>query len=243
MFRNTSNLILASRNFAYATGDETATLQGTVNRCLILLALVFGSTLFSWSASATVQSAVRGKLLLFTILGLVTCVTTCIKKEWAGVTAPLYAVFEGLVLGLFSKFCELSYHGIVFQAISLTFGVAFGMIFLYKSGIIQISDRFRTIVGSAMFGICMFYLVSWILSFFGVAVPMINSSGVVGIGLSVFVVVIAALSLAIDFDFIVQVSDHGLQKYLSWFAAFGLMITLVWLYLEILRLLVKIRER
>jgi uncharacterized YccA/Bax inhibitor family protein len=243
MYHDTSNPILTSRNFVNTVADEAATLHGTVNRCLILLTLVFGCAAFSWSSTEMVPSAVGGKLLLFTILGLVTCVTTCIKKEWAGVTGPLYAVFEGLVLGLFSKLCELAYAGIVFQAVMLTFGVTFGMLILYRSGIIRVTDRFRAIVSSAMFGICMFYLLSWILSLFGVAAPMLHSYGILGIILSVFVVSIAALSLAIDFDFIVQVSNRGLPKYLSWFAAFGLMVTLVWLYVEILRLLIRTRQR
>jgi uncharacterized YccA/Bax inhibitor family protein len=168
---------------------------------------------------------------------------TCIKKEWAGVTAPLYAIFEGLVLGSVSRLFDFAYRGIAFQAVALTFGVAFGMLVLYRSGIIQVSDRFRMIVGSAMFGIAMFYMVSWILSFFGITVPLMHSSGLFGILFSVFVVAIASLYLAIDFDFIVKVSNRGMPEYMSWYAAFGLMVTLIWLYLELLRLLAKLRDR
>jgi uncharacterized YccA/Bax inhibitor family protein len=168
---------------------------------------------------------------------------TCIKKEWSGITAPLYAIFEGLVLGSVSRLFDLAYRGIAFQAVALTFGVTLGMLVLYRTGIIHVSDRYRMIVGSAMFGIALLYMTSWILSFFGVAIPMIHSSGLFGILFSVFVVAIAALYLAIDFDFIVKVSNRGMPNYMSWFAAFGLMVTLIWLYLEILRLLAKLRDR
>ncbi|MDR1173685.1 MAG: Bax inhibitor-1/YccA family protein [Puniceicoccales bacterium] len=243
MSYDSSNPILSSRSFSCAESGSVATLSETINRCLILLALVFGAAIFSWVSPGTTLSAVSSKLTLFLILGFVTGFVTCIKKEWAGITAPLYAIFEGLVLGAVSRLFDFAYRGIAFQAIALTFGVAFGMLVLYRSGIIQVSDRFRMIVGSAMFGIAMLYMVSWILSFFGISVPLMHSSGLFGILFSVFVVVIASLYLAIDFDFIVKVSDRGMPAYMSWYAAFGLMVTLIWLYLELLRLLAKFRDR
>jgi uncharacterized YccA/Bax inhibitor family protein len=239
----TSNPILSSKYFSGASSGETTTLAGTINRCLILLSLVLVSGAFAWINPGGSESAVSGRIALFVILGLVTCIVTCVKREWAGVTAPLYAVFEGLVLGSFSRLCEAVWPGIVFQAMVLTLGVAFGMLILYRTGVIRVSDTFRAIIGAALFGIFALYMVSWILSFFGIAVPLINSAGPFGIALSVFVVAIAALSLVSDFDFIVQTSDRGLPVYMSWFAAFGMTVTLIWLYMEILRLLSKIRSR
>jgi uncharacterized YccA/Bax inhibitor family protein len=168
---------------------------------------------------------------------------TCIKKEWSRVTAPLYAIFEGLVLGSVSRLLDHVYPGIAFQAIALTFGVAFGMLVLYRAGIVQVTDRFRMIIGSAMFGIAMFHLISWILPFFGVADPLMHSSGLFGILFSVFVVAIAALYLVINFDFIVKISDRGIPSYMSWYAAFGLMVALIWLYVELLTLLARLRDR
>jgi uncharacterized YccA/Bax inhibitor family protein len=163
--------------------------------------------------------------------------------EWAAVTAPLYAVFKGLVIGSLSRVFETVWPGIVFQAVMLTFGVAFGMLVLYRTGIIRVTASFNLIIGSAVFGIFILYFGSLILSLFGIAVPMINSAGPLGIAFSIFVVTIAALSLASDFDFIVQASNRGFPVYMSWFAAFGLTVTLIWLYLEILRLLAKFRSR
>jgi uncharacterized YccA/Bax inhibitor family protein len=194
---DSSNPILSSRSFSCTKSESVTTLSETINRCLILLALVFGAALFSWVSPGTTISAVGSKLTLFLVLGFVTGFVTCIKKEWAGITAPLYAIFEGLVLGSVSRLFDLAYRGIAFQAVALTFGVAFGMLVLYRSGIIQVSDRFRMIVGFAMFGIAMFYIISWVLSFFGIAVPLMHSSGLFGILFSVFVVAIAALYLAI----------------------------------------------
>jgi uncharacterized YccA/Bax inhibitor family protein len=215
----------------------------TVNCCLILLALVFGGALFSWFNPGTTVSAVGGKLMMFSILGLVMVVATYMKSEWAGVTAPLYAICEGLVLGCVSRLAEMWYPGIVFQAILLTFGVAFGMLALYKAKIIKVNDRYMMLVGSAVFGICALYLVNFIMSFFGSGIPFLHSSGVFGIVFSVFVVVVAALCLGTDFELIRQISNRGLPKHMAWVAALGLMVTLIWLYLEILNLLIKLRDR
>lgn len=240
---SSSNPILSSRNFDACLDGDVATLAGTIQRCLILLVLVFGSAMFSWSSAMNNVASLGGKLTLFAILAFVAVITASIKKEWSGIVAPLYAICEGLVLGALSRLFEMAYPGIVIQAVLLTFGVAFGMLALYKTGVIHVNDKFRMIVGSALFGIFMFYMISWILSFFHVAVPLIHSSGIGGILFSVFVVIVAALYLAIDFDFIVQVANRGMPKYMSWYAALGLMVSLVWLYMEILRLLSKIRDR
>jgi uncharacterized YccA/Bax inhibitor family protein len=166
------------------------------------------------------------------------------KAEWSAVLAPLYAVMEGLSLGLWSMLFEIVYPGIVFQAVLLTFGVAFGMLLLYKTRIVRVTERFQMVIAAALFGIAAFYLVSFVLSIFGIHVSALTiSGGIFGIAFNVFVVVIAALSLACDFDFIVKISDRGLPKYLSWLAALGLAVGLVYLYVNILRLLARFRER
>jgi uncharacterized YccA/Bax inhibitor family protein len=201
------------------------------------------AAMFAWFNPGETVAVIGGRVILFSILGVVAAFATLMKKEWSGVTAPLYAIFEGLTLGSISRVFEVVYQGIVFQAVALTLGVTVGMLVLYRAGIIKVTDRFRMIVGSALFGLCIFYVASWILSFFKISMPLIHSTGLLGIGFSVFVVAIAALCLAMDFDLIVKVSDRGLPVYMSWYAAFGLMVTLVWLYLEILRLLSKLRER
>ncbi|MDR1432938.1 MAG: Bax inhibitor-1/YccA family protein [Puniceicoccales bacterium] len=243
MFDDSSNPILSRKNFAVASTGDTATLADTINRCLILLALVFGSAVFAWINPGVSLSAIAGRLSLFTAVSVVALIVICIKKEWSGVMAPLYAICQGLTLGAFSRLFEMAYPGIVLQAVMLTLGVAFGMLVLYKTGVIGVSDRFRIVVTSALFGIFAVYLMSWVVSLFGVSVNFINSSGIFGLVFSAFVVVIAALSLAMDFDFIVGVSNRGLPMHMAWFAAFGLMVGLIYLYVHILSLLSKLRNR
>lgn len=241
---NSSNPILSESRFADSVVvGEAATLGQTINRCLILLGLVVGSAAFAWASASSGSSDIVEKSFLFSIFAFFVALVTCFKKEWSGVTAPLYAVFEGLALGAISRVFEFRYPGIVFQAVGITFGVAFGMLMLYKYKVISVNDKYRAIVSSAVFGLAVFYLITFVLSFFGIRMPLIWSSSLAGIIFSLFVVVIAAMSLAIDFDQIVYVSRRGLPAYMSWFAAFGLMVTLVWLYLEILHFLSKLRSR
>ncbi|MDR0715721.1 MAG: Bax inhibitor-1/YccA family protein, partial [Puniceicoccales bacterium] len=183
------------------------------------------------------------KLTLFSIVALIVGIVTVVKKEWAGYTAPLYAIFEGLVLGSISKIFELQYHGIVFQAIALTIGTAVGMLLLYKYRVITVTDRFRAVILTATFGIAIVYIIDLVMSMFGGGMSFLHSSGAFGLFFSAFVVVIAALSLILDFDFIVKVSNRGLPSYMGWLAAFGLTVTLIWLYVEILQMLAKSRDR
>jgi uncharacterized YccA/Bax inhibitor family protein len=159
------------------------------------------------------------------------------------VTAPIYALLEGLMLGGFSAFIDLRYPGIAMQAVSLTFGTLFVLLFAYRSGLIQVTQKFRMGVVAATGGIMVFYLLEMVLGFFGFQFTSINGNGLVGIGFSLIVVGIAALNLVLDFDFIEQGVKAGAPKYMEWYGAFGIMVTLVWLYLEILRLLSKINSR
>jgi uncharacterized YccA/Bax inhibitor family protein len=165
------------------------------------------------------------------------------KKNWAIVTAPLYAVLEGLVLGGLSATFEARFPGIVIQAVGLTFGTLFALLLAYKSGVIKATENFKLGVVAATGGIALVYLAGFVLGFFGVSIPYIHGSGTIGILFSLVVVVIAALNLVLDFDFIESGAASGAPKYMEWYAAFGLLVTLIWLYLEILRLLAKLRSR
>jgi uncharacterized YccA/Bax inhibitor family protein len=169
---------------------------------------------------------------------------TIFKKEWSPVTSPIYALLEGLVLGGLSALLELRFPGIAIQAVALTFGTLFVMLLAYRSGLIRVTQKFRLGIIAATGGIMVFYLLQMLLGFFGV--PMfssVNGNGFIGIGFSLFVVAIAALNLVLDFDFIEQGVHFGAPKYMEWYGAFGIMVTLVWLYIEILRLLSKLRSR
>jgi uncharacterized YccA/Bax inhibitor family protein len=175
--------------------------------------------------------------------GFIVALITVFKKTWSPITAPIYALLEGLFIGGISSIFEAKYPGIVIQAVGLTFGTLFGLLVAYKTGFIKATENFKLGVVAATGGIALIYFVSFILGFFGVGVPFIHESGLMGIGFSLFVVVIAALNLVLDFDFIEHGAEHGAPKYMEWYAAFGLMVTLVWLYIEILRLLAKLRDR
>jgi uncharacterized YccA/Bax inhibitor family protein len=237
----TSNPVLNDHAFDAQALDpaQAMTIQGTVNKTILLLVLVAMSAYGIWNNPAGLSAWFWPAL----IGGFIMAMVTVFKKEWAPVTAPIYALLEGVILGGISVFTERAYPGIVGQAVGLTFGTLFALLLVYKSGLIRVTDNFRMGLFAATGGIALFYFVSFILSFFGVRIPMIYSSGIFGIGFSVVVVIIAALNLVLDFDFIEQGSRAGAPKYMEWYGAFGLLVTLVWLYLEILRLLTKLRER
>ena len=175
--------------------------------------------------------------------GLILALVTVFKREWSGFTAPAYAVCEGLVLGGISAIFELKFPGIVMQAVALTFGTLFCLLMAYKTGLIRVTEKFRLGVFVATAAIALVYLVSFVLGFFNLQVPFMVGSGLVSIGFSLFVVGIASLNLVLDFDFIEHGAEAGAPKYMEWYGAFGLMVTLVWLYIEILQLLAKLRGR
>ena len=228
-----------TRNFD-STGavsqSERMTLDGAVNKTAILLSLCFGGAFIGWNMPALAMPG----LIIGTILAFVTIFRNPAK---AGTTAPFYAGFEGIALGGITVFAEAQYPGIGIQAIGLTFGILASLLFCYKSGIIKPTENFRLMIFSATMGIALLYLVSFIMSFFGSGIGFIHSNGLFGIGFSLFVVCIAALNLVLDFDFIEEGAERGLPKYMEWYGAFSLMVTLVWLYIEILRLLMKLRSR
>lgn len=242
MYQKTSNPILSASNFENLSGQMSTSLNGIVNRCLILLALIIFSACFAWNGKYSSIEALASKLTLFAIAGFIISIVTVIKKEWAGYTSPLYAIFEGLVLGSISKIFESQFGGIIFQAILITFGAAVSMLLLYKYNIIRATDKLRAIILTATFAICITYLASFIFSLFGWT-SFLHSGGTFGLLFQLFVVSIASLNLILDFDFIAKISNRGLPSYMGWFAAFGLAVTLVWLYIEVLHLLARLRDQ
>ena len=224
---------------------QTMTLQGTVNKTGILLLLVMITATYTWNQffSTGLPETVMPIAIGGAIFGFGFALATIFKKTWAPVTAPLYALSQGLFLGAISAIFELQFPGIVIQAVGLTMGTLASLLVLYKTGIIKPTENFRLMIVSATMGIALLYLVSFIMSFFGSGIGFIHSNGLFGIGFSLFVVSIAALNLVLDFDFIEEGAERGLPKYMEWYGAFSLMVTLVWLYIEILRLLMKLRSR
>jgi uncharacterized YccA/Bax inhibitor family protein len=226
-------------------GSDTMSLNGTVNRSGVLLALILVTAAFVWGKYEGPQStgAILPWVALGGIGGLILAMITIFKKTWAPVTAPVYALLEGLFLGGISAMFEARYPGIVMQAVGLTFGTLAALLVAYRSGLIRATENFKLGVVAATGGIFLLYVVNVVMGIFGKSIPFIHESGWLGIGFSAFVVIIAALNLVLDFDFIENGVDQGAPKYMEWYAAFGLMVTLVWLYLEILRLLSKLQSR
>jgi len=232
---------------AESTAAATMTINGTVHKTAFLLALALGAACFTWSkvfAAAEVDPTAAmpwalGGLLIGAISGFV----ICLRHAWAPTLAPVYALAEGLFLGGLSASLESQYPGIVIQAVGGTFGTLAGLLLAYQSGLIRATENLKLGIVAATGGICLIYLLSMIGGFFGVSVPFIHDAGPIGIGFSLFVVAVAALNLVLDFDFIEQAAERGAPKYLEWYGGFALMVTLVWLYVEILRLLAKMRSR
>jgi len=233
-----------AQNFDYAGGRSTTmTVQGTALKAFVLLAIVMFTAAFSWIKTAEDGSLVGPLFVGSLVGGLVFFFITVFKPTWASWTAPLYAAFEGVLLGMISRFAELKYPGIAIQAVGLTGGVTFLMLFLYVTGIIKVTGQLVTGIVAATGGIALLYLATFVLRMFHVQIPFIFDAGPVGIAFSVFVVGLAAFNLLLDFDFIDRGSQAGLSKSMEWYGAFGLMVTLIWLYLEVLRLLQKLNSR
>lgn len=242
----TANPVLSEKGFeGFAELGERMTLQGTVNKTGILLLCAMASAAWTWHLfmQSHNAAAVLPWLWIGTIGGFVCALVTTFKKEWSPVTAPVYALLEGLALGGISSILELRFPGIAIQSVSLTFGTLLVLLLAYRSGLIPVTQNFRLGIVAATGAIMLFYLLQFVLGFFGVHFTSINGSGPIGIGFSLIIVGIAALNLVLDFDFIENGARMGAPKYMEWYGAFGLMVTLVWLYLEILRLLTKLRGR
>ena len=228
------------RSAGRAFGQDAMTLQGTVNKTGFALLILLAAAAFVWNLDARVASVF---ILLGLVGGLVTALVTIFKKTAAPYTVPLYAAFEGLLLGGISATYEQRYPGIVINAVALTFGTLAALLLAYRAGLVRATENFKLGVLAATGGIALVYLVSMVMGFFGRSIPYIHESGTIGIGFSLFVVAIAALNLVLDFDFIERGAEMGAPRYMEWVGAFGLLVTLIWLYLELLRLLAKLQDR
>lgn len=225
---------------------EFMSVSGTVTKtliCLLLTLLTAGFTWFQFYQSGMKPEAVQGWMMLGLFGGLITAFVTIFKMQWCMYTAPIYALLEGLFIGGISSIFEAQYPGIVIQATGLTFGTLAVMLFAYQSGLIQATEKFKLGVVAATGAIALVYFVSFILSFFGMTPSFIYGTSLFSIGFSLLVVGIAALNLIIDFDFIEKGANRGAPKFMEWYGAFTLMVTLIWLYIEFLRLLAKVRSR
>ena len=219
------------------------TVSGTVNKCFLLLFLVLLGASFTWRmALGEAHSGVIPWMMGGLLIGFIFAMVTVFKKEWAPYTSPIYALAEGLALGGISAIYENQYPGIVIQAVGLTFATLFCLLMAYKSGLIKVTENFRLGIVAATGAICLVYLANFVMGFFGVQMPYLHDSGPIGIGISVVIVIVAALNLVLDFDFIESGAEQGAPKYMEWYGAFGLIVTLVWLYLEMIRLLSKARR-
>jgi uncharacterized YccA/Bax inhibitor family protein len=248
-----SNPVLKENVFSrdYRSAEEVMTINGTMNKTALMLLIVIAAAIFTWNKffeavttnPETASAAVMPWVIVGGIGGLIAALVTAFRPKSAGISAPIYAVFEGLLLGGLSAVFESMYGGIVMRAVLLTLAVFFAMLFLYRSGIIKVTQKLKMGIFAATAGIAVVYLVSFIGSFFGMQMSFLNGNSNLSIGISLFIVAIAALNLVLDFSFIEEAAGAGAPKYMEWYGAFGLMVTLIWLYLEILRLLSKLASR
>ena len=248
-----SNPVFKEQVFSkgYTSTSEVMTVSGTINKTALMLLLVVAGALFTWNKFFDAIAinpeagiaAVGPWLAIGGIGGIIAALVTIFRPQNSGVSAPIYALFEGLLLGGLSAVFESMYPNIVMRAVALTLAVFFSMLFLYRSGIIKVTKKFMMGVFAATAGIAIVYLVSFIGSFFGMNSSFLHGNSNLSIGISLVVIVVAALNLVLDFNFIEKASQSGAPKYMEWYGAFGLMVTLIWLYLEILRLLAKLASR
>ena len=227
-----------------AYGAERMTLQGSINKAFLLLVVLLAGAFWPWSQYLTNGdlSVVSTSLMVGAFGGLIVGMIISFKATLAPYLSVPYAALEGLAIGGISAVLERRYPGIAIQAVGLTFAVLAVMLVAYKLGIIRATERFRAIVIGATGAIALVYLVSVVLGLFHVSVPLLNSSSPLGIIVSLVIVGVAALNLILDFDFIESGASQGAPRYMEWYAAFGLLVTMVWLYMEILRLLSKTRR-
>ena len=243
---NSENAYLSEADAQRSTGvfvSETMTVDGAVNKTYILLAVLIAAAAYSWSAPNMLM--IYGGLAV----GFICALVMAFKRSWAPYLAPVYAIGEGLFIGGISVVINSAFSkgelwgGIVFQAVTLTIAVLFMMLTAYKAGWIQVTQKLRTGIMIATAAVGVVYLLSFLLSLAGIHMPYIHESGVIGIGFSLVVIGIAAFNLLLDFQLFYDGEQYGAPKYMEWYAAFGLLVTLVWLYLEILRLLMKLQRR
>ncbi len=226
--------------------DGVMTVRGAINKFAFVFFMMMASAAYTWHAFAEGQN-VTTLMWVGMLGGLGVALVISFKPNLSGYLAPLHGLLEGLFVGAISAIINNamreSYPNIIMQAVTLTFGAAIGMFLLYNFKVIQATQRFKSIIFTATLGIGIFYLIAIVLRQFGVEIPFIHEGGLMGIGFSIFVIAIAALNLILDFDMIEKGAEMGAPKYMEWYCAFGLLVTIVWLYIEILRLLTKLQSR
>lgn len=226
----------------------TMSVRGTLNKFGFLLLMIIAGAAYSWHLFEQAQTGLMNTLMMVGIFGgLITAIAISFKPNWAPYLAPLYGLLEGLFVGAISAILNAAfaekYPGLVMQAVGLTFGVAIAVFLLYNFRVIRATEKFKSVIIASTMGIALFYLLTMVLRLFGVNVSFMYDSSMLSIGISLFVVAIAALNLILDFDMIEQGAERGAPKFMEWFGAFGLMVTLVWLYIEMLKLLSKLGSR
>lgn len=228
-----------------AQGEEVMTLEGAVNKTGLLILITMVSAAWSWYEFFNGRGADAMTIYMGggALVGFILALIIMFKKTTAGLLSPVYAVAEGIMLGAFSAFVETRYPGIPMQAIAITFGILFALLLVYKSGLIPVTQNFRLGVAAATGGILVLYLFSFVLGFFGIEMSFLHSSSPISILISLAIVVVASLNLVLDFDFIERAAEAGVPKYMEWYSGFALLVTLVWLYLEVVRLLIKLQSR
>ncbi|MDR1906623.1 MAG: Bax inhibitor-1/YccA family protein [Puniceicoccales bacterium] len=244
-YDHTSNPVFKDNVFYPQDSQALAmTIDGVIRKSFVTLFLLLAGAAFAWTRSYATVEEIGGKIVLFSIGTLVLYFITMFKPDVARITVPLYAIGEGFIIGAISWLAQRRYPGIVVQAATGTFGVFAAMLFAYKTGIIRLTEKFATVLFVATAGVAFIYFASWIMSFFGSpGLSIIHSSSNFSIGFSVVVCIIAALNLLIDFEFITHQSKIGAPEKMEWIAALGLLVTLVWIYMEVLRLLMKLKAR
>jgi uncharacterized YccA/Bax inhibitor family protein len=242
-----SNPALSEQIFAkhrVTTSSEVMTFEGTKYKTLTMLGLVVLAAIYTWRLAAIESPSVMIWMIVGGIGGFVTALVTVFSPRSAHITAPIYSVMQGLLLGGLSAFMAANYGlGIITQAVGLTFATFFFMLLLYRTGTIQVTEKFRMGVFAATGAIALMYFISFVMSLFGVPMGFIHDGGIISIVISLVIIGVAALNLTLDFDFIERGVNQGAPKYMEWYGAFGLMVTLIWLYIEFLRLLSKLSRR
>jgi uncharacterized YccA/Bax inhibitor family protein len=244
MFRSSNPALKAEtfRGVARVRGDEAMTVTGTVNKAGLSLLILMATAALVWNGGLPAPLLIPA-MYAGLVGGVVIALVNVFKPQAAPITTPLYAIFEGVVLGVISLVFNVRYPGIAFSATALTIGTLAAMLLAYRAGVIRATEKTKLAIVAATGAIALVYLASMVVGFFGGRIPMIHDSGIVGIGFSLVVVAVAALNLVLDFDFIERGAQSGAPKYMEWYGAFALLVTLVWLYLEILRLLSKLQDR
>ncbi len=251
MLDKSSNPVFSDKVFKKdisLTNGKVMTVNGTIEKTGLLLLILMVAAAYTWkkffnsgdieNAAAQMQPWIMGGA----IGGFAVAMATIFLKKYAAFLTPIYAILEGLFLGALSALFESMYPGIVMNAVMATFATFLVMLLSYRTGLIKVTDKLRSVVVIATGAIAVTYLLSWILGMFGIPMNFLHSNGAFGIGISVVVIIVAALNLLLDFDFIDRNAQMGVPKYMEWFSAFGLLVTLVWLYIEFLRLLSKLRD-